>query len=74
MASDTNSHRILCNYKKKNKDFTKIKGMIDDDYIDEVSIFGGAEKSISSQNFKGGKVTSVFGGSEIIFLSANLSN
>ncbi|MFT7034136.1 MAG: putative membrane protein [Cyclobacteriaceae bacterium] len=60
--------------KRRNVDFPKRHGKIDDDYIDEVSIFGGTEKSISSQNFKGGKVTSVFGGSEISFLSTKLSN
>ena len=34
------------------------------DYIDDVAIFGGSKKIISSQNFAGGKTTAVFGGSE----------
>ena len=47
---------------------------LDEDYIDEVSIFGGTKKKISAQNFKGGKITTVFGGSEINFLDTQLSN
>lgn len=35
------------------------------DMIDEVAIFGGGEKAIHSDNFRGGKVTNIFGGSEI---------
>jgi len=45
----------------------------DMDFIDEVSIFGGGEKIISSQNFKGGKITNIFGGSEINLLNARLA-
>src|SRR5210317_1473010 len=32
------------------------------DYIDELSIFSGGEKIITSKNFKGGKITNIFGG------------
>lgn len=42
------------------------------DYIDEVSILGGGEKIVTSNNFKGGKITSIFGGSEIDFKQAKL--
>ena len=35
------------------------------DSFDEVAIFGGIEKKFVSQQLKGGKVTSLFGGSEI---------
>lgn len=35
------------------------------DYIDDVSIFGGSNKSITSENFKGGNITAIFGGSKI---------
>jgi predicted membrane protein len=44
-----------------------------DDYLDELAIFGGGEKIITSQNFKGGKVTAIFGGSEMNFLGAKLA-
>jgi predicted membrane protein len=36
-----------------------------DDYLDDVAIFGGGDKIISSSNFKGGRVTAIFGGSNL---------
>jgi predicted membrane protein len=39
------------------------------DFIDDISIFGGGDKVINSINFRGGRVTSIFGGSQF-----NLSN
>jgi len=44
-----------------------------DNYLDELAIFGGGEKMITSQNFKGGKITALFGGSEINLLGAKLA-
>jgi predicted membrane protein len=41
----------------------------DNDYIEQVSIFGGGTKVFTSNNFKGGNIVSIFGGSEI-----NLTN
>jgi predicted membrane protein len=35
------------------------------DFIDETAIFGGRNLSIVSENFQGGKITSIFGGSKI---------
>ena len=35
------------------------------DSIDDVSIFGGGTKNFSSRNFTGGKLTAIFGGSDI---------
>lgn len=43
------------------------------DYIDDVSIFGGGDKVISSKNFKGGKITAIFGGSKIDLRDAELA-
>jgi predicted membrane protein len=43
------------------------------DKIDEISIFGGGEKIISSDNFQGGNVTSIFGGSEIDLTNCKLA-
>lgn len=43
------------------------------DYIDEVAIFGGNEKSITARNFRGGKITNIFGGSELNFSKAELA-
>lgn len=44
-----------------------------DDYINDLSIFGGGHKSVQSENFKGGNLTSVFGGSEINMKNAKIS-
>jgi predicted membrane protein len=43
------------------------------DFIDDNAIFGGGDKVITSQNFRGGKLTAIFGGSKIDFRSANLA-
>jgi predicted membrane protein len=43
------------------------------DLIDEVSVFSGSEKTITSKNFRGGKITSIFGGSELNLTQAELS-
>ena len=54
------SHR-----RKKNEDSR--------DFIDEVSIFGGGEKVVTSNEFKGGKTTSIFGGSKINLMDSQLA-
>lgn len=36
-----------------------------DEYVDSVSVFGGAKKNILSKNFKGGEVVNIFGGAEL---------
>lgn len=43
------------------------------DIIEEVSIFGGSNRIVSSENFKGGSVLSIFGGSEINMLDSKLA-
>ena len=43
------------------------------DYIDEVNIFSGSEKRIAINNFRGGKITSIFGGSEIDLTGSTLA-
>ena len=43
------------------------------DYIDDVSVLGGGTKIIQSNNFKGGDITAIFGGSEFNFKDAQLS-
>jgi len=47
------------------KRFTPKSSDSSDDQIDEVAIFGGTEKKFVSENFQGGKITCMFGGSEI---------
>ena len=44
-----------------------------DDIIDAVSIFGGGKRMVTSQNFMGGKVTTIFGGSEINLMNSKLA-
>jgi predicted membrane protein len=61
--------------------FTKRKGwnsvstapQTGDDFIDYVHVFSGGERQIVSDNFRGGKVTAVFGGSEIDLTKAKLA-
>jgi predicted membrane protein len=42
------------------------------DVLEAVAIFAGTERRISSQTFKGGRVTSIFGGVELDFRDANI--
>jgi predicted membrane protein len=46
---------------------------VGDDYIDFVHVFSGGERQIVSDNFRGGKVSAVFGGSEIDLTKAKLA-
>lgn len=43
------------------------------DTINDISVFGGNVTRVDSQNFKGGKITSIFGGSEVNLSDAILS-
>ena len=43
------------------------------DYVDETAFFGGADRVITSQDFKGGKITSIFGGTDLNLVNANLA-
>lgn len=47
---------------------------VDMDYIDEVNVFSGSEKKIAIKNFRGGKITSIFGGSEIDLSGSELAD
>jgi len=44
-----------------------------DTYLNDVAIFGGGEKIIAAHNFVGGKITAVFGGSNIDLRQATLA-
>jgi len=52
------------------------KGLNEDDrdFIDEVSIFGGGERIVTSSQFKGGRITSIFGGSKINLMNSSLGD
>jgi predicted membrane protein len=49
------------------------KGITGDDYVDYVNIFSGGERQVTTQNFKGGKITSIFGGIELDLTRAQLA-
>lgn len=59
--------------KRKGWNSVSTAPQVGDDYIDLVHIFSGGERQIVSENFKGGKVTAVFGGSEIDLTKARLA-
>ncbi|MRT94225.1 DUF5668 domain-containing protein [Ancylomarina sp. 16SWW S1-10-2] len=43
------------------------------DYINQLNIFGGGERIVNSNNFKGGSITCIFGGGEIDLSYASLA-
>jgi len=47
-------------------------GKSEQDFFDEIAIFGGTDKTFTSQNLQGGKITSLFGGSKIDLREAKL--
>jgi predicted membrane protein len=47
---------------------------LDENYLNDLSIFGGSRKVIYSKNFKGGTITSVFGSSEINMMNADIGD
>jgi predicted membrane protein len=49
------------------------KNLNTDDTIDEVAVFGGGDRTIVSQNFMGGKILAVFGGSNFNLSRAKLA-
>lgn len=49
------------------------KGVEGDDYIDYVNILSGGDRQVSSQNFRGGKITAVFGGIELDLTKSSLA-
>ena len=47
-------------------------GYTGDEYVNEVAIFGGVKRQIFSKDFKGGRVSAVFGGAELNFVNADI--
>ncbi len=58
-------------HSRKNTEF--LRGEIKEDTVDDVSIFGGGDKIVTSKNFKGGNITAIFGGSEINMTQCQLA-
>jgi predicted membrane protein len=59
--------------KRKGWNAVTSKGMVGDDFIDYVNVFSGGERQIVSQNFKGGKISAVFGGLDLDLSKAKLA-
>ncbi len=55
------------------RNYSKEKVVEDSDVIDEVAIFGGGEKAHYSENFKGGRITAIFGGCELDLRNCKLA-
>ena len=49
------------------------KKVSSEDYLDDVAVFGGTDRVIGSQQFQGGKITNVFGGSKYDMSGARLA-
>jgi len=64
---------VLSNARFLRKDNWKKAEDYSSDLIDMVNIFGGGERRLLSQNFRGGKITCIFGGGEIDLTSARLA-
>lgn len=60
---------------KRNRanDYEKKNIENDNDYVDEMGIFSGAERKVHSKEFKGGKLTSIFGGTDLNLANADLA-
>jgi len=64
---------LLLTYRKRNEPPLLEPGKHGMDYFDDFVIFGGREIYVNSQNFFGGKITTMFGGAEYDLRHANLS-
>lgn len=60
-------------FRRRVREATVSENQGSDDFFDDVNIFGGGERIYTSQNFRGGKITSIFGGSEIDLTKAKLA-
>lgn len=45
----------------------------EEDFLDIAAVFGGVKKSVYSKNFKGGKISCIFGGGELNLLQADFT-
>ncbi len=55
------------------KDHTTIIHNGTDDFIEDVVVFGGSERIITTQNFRGGKLVTIFGGLKLDLSQAKLA-
>lgn len=45
----------------------------ENDYLNTTAIFGGLSRTVISKNFKGGKITNLFGGTKLDFTYADIN-
>jgi len=64
---------ILFRKKKDHNIFSNEPNQSSSDYLDEVNVFGGSERKITTKTFKGGKITSIFGGSTYDMIDSELA-
>ncbi len=64
---------ILTNARWLKSDKWRSRQTNSSDTIDIAHIFGGGERIVTSDNFQGGKITAIFGGSEVDFTRAKLA-
>lgn len=58
---------------KKKDNFWGSDTNTDESFFEATAIFGGVKKNIITKDFKGGDITSIFGGSEIILSQADIN-
>jgi predicted membrane protein len=68
---------IIYKASKKNTDWGKWDSMklgesFADDFIDSTVVFGGVKKNVISKSFRGGDATTIFGGTDINLMQADL--
>lgn len=64
---------LIIFYRGKHRPGSSSRSDIGQDYLDDVSIFGGGDKILQSQQFKGGKITNIFGGSKYNLTNVQLA-
>ncbi|MFP4047040.1 MAG: LiaF transmembrane domain-containing protein, partial [Bacteroidales bacterium] len=64
---------VVIVYKSLGNPAKKSKEGNDKDYIDDVAILGGNDRRITSHSFRGGKITSILGGSTVNLSDAELA-
>ena len=64
---------IFISSKRRGWNSVASAGIVGDDYIDYVNVFSGGERQIVSENFKGGRISAVFGGMELDLTKAKLA-
>ena len=61
--------------KSNNQSFEEKKNSGDElDTVDEIALLGGSERKVTSKQFKGGKLTSIFGGTDLNLLNSELAS